>query len=284
MPHARCYVDLGGFFESVPHEAQWLIEEAMGVSRHAINTVRDLREGYQPTNMPAAGGRFETAYGLTNRVERHKGLGQGDVLSPARAKLTLAVVQRILLRMVPGIKFDNVHAGTPFLLYADDGCLICDSANTLQKAIDVLWMVSTTIGLNVFIKNKKKTAWAGVSYVGGVPQDITGWDMRFPDKHGTIIPQLTGEETYTYLGTPLPTAWAGQRTHAATRRKLVKACVDVIRAIGYLDISPSDLRRSIQLAVNGLIGSYGRSTPLTLEDCITIERRRKREFLKRSII
>ena len=34
ISHARCYVDLGGFFESVPHEAQWLIEAAIGVNPH----------------------------------------------------------------------------------------------------------------------------------------------------------------------------------------------------------------------------------------------------------
>ena len=28
LSHARCYVDLGGFFESVPNETQWIIEEA----------------------------------------------------------------------------------------------------------------------------------------------------------------------------------------------------------------------------------------------------------------
>ena len=57
-----------------------------------------------------------------------------------------------MLRTVPGIRFDDIQTGTPFLVYADDGMLLADSANTLQRAVDVLWMVSTAIGLNVFIK------------------------------------------------------------------------------------------------------------------------------------
>ena len=278
ISHARCYVDLGTFFESVPNETQWIVEEAMGVNKHAMNTVRDLREGYEATNYPTAGGRFETAKGLTDKVTRFKGLGQGDVLSPARAKLTMAVVQRILARTIKGIRFDNVEANTPFLVYADDGMLIADSANTLQQAIDTLWMVSTTMGLNVFIKNKKKTVWAGVEYVEGKPRDIQGWDMRFPNAEGTIIPQLEGDETYTYLGTELHTAWCYGKTNKVAREKIVHACTKVTRSIGFMDLAPQDLRTAINLAVNGIIGAYGRSTPLTMEDCITIEAEKVRVF------
>jgi len=64
LSHARCYVVLGGFFESVPHEAQWLIEERMVVSQHATDTLKDLREGREGGGIPSAGGRFETAAGL----------------------------------------------------------------------------------------------------------------------------------------------------------------------------------------------------------------------------
>ena len=157
----------------------------------------------------------------------------------------MALVQRVLLNAVPGIKFDEIQTGAPFLVYADDGMLLADSANTLQRAIDVLWMTSTAIGLNVFIKNKKKTAWAGVTYRGGSPEDMQGWKMRFPDAQGTEIPQLVGGEKYTYLGTELPTAWQGKRTHEATRRHIVEACVNVTRRIGYLEISPHEMRRAI---------------------------------------
>ena len=276
--HARCYVDLGTFFESVPHDTQWMVEEAMGVNKHAIDTVRDLREGCEASNFPIAGGRFETARGLTSKVPRMKGLGQGDVLSPVRAKLTMAVVQRILISTVPGIKFDAVQGGLPFLVYADDGMLIADSANTLQHAIDILWMVSTTMGLNVFIKNKQKTAWAGVEYIEGRPVDIQGWQMRFPNREGTVIPQLIGDDTYKYLGTKLRTSWHSGGTHVDTRDKIIYACKKVTRSIGFLDLAPHDIRKAINLAVNGIIGAYGRSTPLTMEDCIKIEAEKARVF------
>ena len=107
-----------------------------------------------------------------------------------------------------------------------------------------------------------------------------GMDAPIPGRasHGTEVPQLTGEETYTYLGTALPTAWHGKHTHEHARRRIVEACVKVTNRIGYLDISPNDMRRAIHLAINGIIGSYGRSTPLTYEDCVSIEAAKVKAF------
>jgi len=41
---------------------------------------------------PYAVSRYETAYGLTDPVQILKGLGQGDLASPARAKQLLTVI------------------------------------------------------------------------------------------------------------------------------------------------------------------------------------------------
>ena len=41
---------------------------------------------------------------------------------------------------------ESGHTFQPSPVYADDGMLLADSANTLQKAIDVMWMVERPVG------------------------------------------------------------------------------------------------------------------------------------------
>eukprot|EP00965_Chrysotila_dentata_P064524 2139552-Pleurochrysis_carterae.AAC.1 len=146
---------------SVNHAAQWEVEEAMGVPDTIITIMKALREG---TGEGRCGltGRYETAYGMTEPVEIQKGLGQGDILSPVRSKLILAVIQKAMQRLVPGIEFNT--KGTrmaPFLIYADDSIILTDSVQTLQLAMEVMWVMTKLLGLNMQIKGKKKTAWSG---------------------------------------------------------------------------------------------------------------------------
>ena len=193
-------------------------------------------------------------------------MGQGDILSPARAKLVMGVVQRALARMLPGVSLDAVQPGAPFLVYADDGMLLADSPNTLQHAYDAIWMTAAALGLDITVKGKKKTAWAGVWYQGGIPRDCEGWEMRLPDGkgingEGTLVPQLTAGDEYKYLGTELPTGWKGSRTQSTTRCKMVRACKNVIRDVGSLQLAPDTLDRAMNLAVAGIVGSYGTAGP-----------------------
>eukprot|EP00965_Chrysotila_dentata_P100947 3334443-Pleurochrysis_carterae.AAC.1 len=193
---------MGSFFMSVNHAVQWEVEDAMGVPETIISIMKVLREGKEggPRGLT---GRYETAYGVTDPVDIQKGLGQGDLLSPVRSKLILAVIQRTMQRLVPGIEFNTKGSRvTPFLIYADDGIILTDSIHTLQLAFEVMWVMTKILGLNMQIKGKEKTAWSGVYYnEEGQENDISGWEITLPD--GTKIPQLKGTETYKYLGTHL---------------------------------------------------------------------------------
>eukprot|EP00965_Chrysotila_dentata_P214147 6188054-Pleurochrysis_carterae.AAC.1 len=104
-------------------------------------------------------GKYEAAYGVTDPVEIHKGLKQGDLLSPVRSKLILAIIQKAMQRLVPGLEFNTKRSkGAPFLTYADDGTILTDSIHTLQLAMEVIWVVTMILGLNMQIKGKKKSA------------------------------------------------------------------------------------------------------------------------------
>eukprot|EP00965_Chrysotila_dentata_P245259 6206454-Pleurochrysis_carterae.AAC.1 len=170
-PRIKGYVDMGCFFMSVKHSVQWEIEEAMGASETIVSIVKALREG-EGENLRGLTGRNETAYGITEPVEIQKGLGQGDLLSPVRSKLVLAVIQEVMQRLVPGIEF-NVKGsrGAPFLIHADKR----EKANGMVVSI--------------------------LQRIGYKEGDITGWEVVLPD--GVVIPQLTGTETYKYLETQL---------------------------------------------------------------------------------
>eukprot|EP00965_Chrysotila_dentata_P118055 3902043-Pleurochrysis_carterae.AAC.2 len=163
-PCIKGYVDMGNFFMSVNHTVQWEVEEAMGVSESVISIMKALREGTGECG--GLTGRYETAYGVTEPVEIRKGMGQGDLLSPVRSKLILAIIQKAMQRLVPGIEFNTMAArGAPFLIYADDGIILIDSVHILQLAMEVMWVITKILGLNMQIKGRRKQRGQGFTTV-----------------------------------------------------------------------------------------------------------------------
>eukprot|EP00965_Chrysotila_dentata_P185905 6137636-Pleurochrysis_carterae.AAC.1 len=273
-PCIKGYVDMGCFFMSVQHEVQWVIEEAMGVPETIISILKALREG-KGKGLHGLTGRYETAYGITEPVEIQKGLGQGDLLSPVRSKLILAVIQAVMQRLVPGIEF-NVKGSrsAPFLIYADDGIILTDSIHTLQLAMEVMWVMTKILGLHMQIKGKKKTAWSGIYYnEEGKENDITGWEVRLPD--GEKIPQLMGAETYKYIGTHLRPGRARGGSIRDMRKIVAGKAKRIIFAIGRLPgLSQEQLGKTLALGIAGVLGYYARSTPMDMGTCKSIEEAR----------
>eukprot|EP00965_Chrysotila_dentata_P225342 6194694-Pleurochrysis_carterae.AAC.2 len=273
-PCIKGYVDLGCFFMSVYHNVQWEIEETMGVSETIISIMKALREG-KGKGLHSLTGRYETAYGSTDPVEIQKGLGQGDLLSPVRSKLILAVIQTAMHRLVPGIEFIvKGSRGAPFLIYADDGIILTDSIHTLQLATEVMWVMTKILGLHMQVKAKKKTAWSGIYYdEEGKESDITGWEVVMPD--GDKIPQLMGTETYKYLGTYLRTGRARGNSIKDTRKVVAGKAKRIIFAIGRLPgMSQEQMGITLALGIAGVLGYYARSTPMDMGTCKSIEEAR----------
>ena len=96
--------------------------------------MKALREGlqdeHQRPTLPGITGRYETDYGLTGKVPIEKGVGQGAVLSPVRAKLILAVVQGAVNKVCPGYRLRMDGRRLAMLLIADDACLLAGERAT----------------------------------------------------------------------------------------------------------------------------------------------------------
>eukprot|EP00965_Chrysotila_dentata_P079188 2611184-Pleurochrysis_carterae.AAC.2 len=155
-------------------------------------------------------------------------------------------------RLVPGIEFNTTASrGTPFLIYADDGIILTDSVHILLLAMEVMWVMTKILGLNMQIKGKKKTAWSGVYYnEDGQESDITGWEVTLPD--GTRIPQLRGTDTYKYLGTQLRSGRAKGSSIKQTRKIIAEKSKKTIYAIERLPgLTQKQLGSTLALGVAG---------------------------------
>ena len=129
------------------------------------------------------------------------------------------------------------------------------------------------LGLSMTIKKKKKTAWSGVYWEHGIEKDVTGWELKLPD--GRVVPQLVGDETYTYLGTEMTTGWNNGSAQKTLRKKVVRKCRQVIGLVGRVPgITHEQMGKAISLGVGGIIGYYGRATVITWDDCVEIEKAR----------
>eukprot|EP00965_Chrysotila_dentata_P045350 1506534-Pleurochrysis_carterae.AAC.1 len=141
--------------------------------------------------------------------------------------------------------------------------------------MEVMWVVTKVLGLNMQIKGKKKTAWSGVYYnEDGQESDITGWEVILPD--GTKIPQLTGTEIYKYLGTQLRPGRAKGNSIKHMRRTIADKLKRIIYAIGRRlpGLTQKQLGSTLALGVAGVLGYYARSTPMDMTTCKSIEEAR----------
>ena len=272
----RGYIDLGVMFMSVIHEVQTECERWCGVAPEVTDVIRALREGVTDGEgaevLPRLMGRYETEFGLTDPVEIMKGLGQGCLLSPSRAKLTLSMISGVVHKLCKGKTFTVAGQGSIICTFADDMLLTTNDVQTLQHAYEAAWMVANITGLKLQVKGKKKCAWSATYWLqDGTEKDVTGWEMRMPDGE-TVIPQLVGEETYKYLGSEMRTGWAEGASQKELRTKIKRKCRQLIGLIGRAPLlTEEQMNTAFSLALGSVIGYYGRACCLTWADCQEIE-------------
>jgi hypothetical protein len=163
---------------SVVHKVQWEVERWSGTPVEVTEVLRA---------------------GLTAAVRIAKGLGQGDIGSPVRSKILIAIIAKTVSRLCEGAKITGSDKRVSMLFFADDGLILADDVQTLRRAFEAMWIVARVAGLRLQVKGKKKTAWSATYWESdGTERDVTGWEMVMPD--GSTIPQLEGDDKYKYLG------------------------------------------------------------------------------------
>ena len=157
---------------------------------------------------------------VTPRYNVARGTGQGCVNGATRAKLALALTQRVVERACKGYGF--VLDPTRHICqgwFADYACLHSCSPHELLKMMECCWVVAQMMGLQVNVKGKKKTAWSGTYWTKDkrgrmVETDIEcgEWKMRLPN--GVEVPQIKmGQDQdvdyYKHLGSELGPGFTG---------------------------------------------------------------------------
>ena len=265
------FCDMGCYFMSICREVQAHAQEWAGVKPEVTDVMAALQKGIK--------GRSETAYGLTEEYGVHRGIMQGCIGSPARSLLQLRFMQALVRDACRGYKFRTQQqggGGVPMVFYCDDGAFLCESIAGAQMALDACWVAARVAGLDLRTKAKDattrrgtKTAWMGCYFDGeGVEHEITGWDMYLPT--GERIPQVS---QYTHLGVSIQAKWEGR--HEEARRNVMRKCMQMIGLIARVEsLGPQQVTQAMNLAVGGIIGYTGRSTPIGWEECNRIEQAR----------
>ena len=253
----RGYIDLGTFFMSVVREVAAAVEQHLGVcpKTHAVMQVLQGE----------VHGMYETAYGLTDSVDMEAGICQGDVNAPNRSKNLMKLKQRAVSALVEGYRFMGCAEETPQVWFADDGSLITSSWAWLQAGFDVAWMVARITGSDIGIKEDgSKTAWQVVN--GCEWQEREYRQIVMPD--GRVVPRVS---QYKHLGTVL-TSKGGVE---AQRDKVYGKLKQVLQVISKLEISAEKYIEMTDVIIEGVLGFYGRSTPMSWEFCEKVERVRR---------
>jgi len=76
---AKGWIDYATFFMSICHRVMWEVEAWSGVRPEVTQVMQALREGLKDGHNTLEGltGRYETDYGLTDKVPIDQGVGQG---------------------------------------------------------------------------------------------------------------------------------------------------------------------------------------------------------------
>ena len=269
------FQDWNCYFMSVVRSTQWEVERRLGVDVAVTRVVRALHDEVR--------GRYETHHGLTNGFGINTGLGQGCVNAAERSKLPLVLIQRTIVRLVKGFKFDGYdeQGGVPECWFCDDAAFMTDSPHMLQLAYETSWLIGKVCGLKLMIKeNKKKSAFIATYWdSAGRQRDVLGpdggdWPIILPD--GRRVPQIRqvtpvarasrgvrakasavvdkrakpdDVHEYKYLGTWITPQWRSGME--LTREQVRTDCIQAIKLAGRLPRLSSEQLADV---INTVIG------------------------------
>lgn len=135
-----CYVDAKKAFDSVNRTLLWSELINQGINGPFLGALRALYNGYQCC--------VKIQGSLTERFGAPLGVKQGCKISPSLFGLYINSLAEIINNLNMGASYDGRNIG--ILMYADDVVLISETADGLQKQLDILnnWCNKWQIELN----------------------------------------------------------------------------------------------------------------------------------------
>uniref|UniRef100_A0A8C4R587 Reverse transcriptase domain-containing protein n=1 Tax=Eptatretus burgeri TaxID=7764 RepID=A0A8C4R587_EPTBU len=183
------WLDLRNAFGSVPHGAIFAALDTMGASAELIDLLRDVYTGASTT--------FNTDDGPTREVPILSGVKQGCPISPILFNLTIQLIVRaVQASAAAGGHRVKIH-GQPvsILAYADDLVVLSRTREGLPSLLDV-----ASANADVLQLEFKPAKCASLSLF--CREGVRVGDVSFPIQ-GRLMPALSREEHYRYLGTPI---------------------------------------------------------------------------------
>ena len=271
-PLVIAFLDYAGFFNSVIRDVQRLCERRFDVPPRLSEVVFAVHE--------AARAYFETALGQVGPAPVKRGNGQGCPLGPDRSLLPLTLVARAveLLGGHGGWTFaapEGCERAVSQVWCADDGSFMSDSVAGVQLVLESVWLTAVVLGLEIgWDRDASKTAWLAWRWQGNklvvdeaasitLPLGVDGADVE--------MPRIT--DVYKHLGTEL----TGTVDHSAIRARVearIRALVQLVGRLGGAQLE--QVRDCLLTVVRGVLGYYGRATPMARAVChgIDVEMRR----------
>ena len=181
------WLDLRDAFGSVPHQLMLLLMGRLGLSGTVLDVVRNI---YSHSTIAVRTGRES----YMSAIPQNRGVKQGCPLSPILFNIALEGLLRYLSASQAGytIAGYNINA----LAYADDVCVLATSKTDLQGILDRCKEFADWAGL-VFNANKSSSLCL-VNHTSRLYAD----HLYSPRLGTNLIPALSWEERYKYLGCP----------------------------------------------------------------------------------
>jgi hypothetical protein len=180
------FLDLKDAFGSVPHDAIILALKDLGAPEGFIQIVADIYANNTFQIKGPSGAR-------SRPIPVHRGVRQGDPLSPLLFNIVINKVLQIIDRQEGSVQCNGVPVNG--LAYADDVLLSSNSPDKLQKLIHTVESTSHVLGLLI---NPLKCATVVITANKKTPQHIFTLSDNI-----TRLPTLEHHEFYEYLGVKL---------------------------------------------------------------------------------
>ena len=199
------FVDVSKAFDSLAHPALIQAAEMVGVPREQVHYLQGVYDGASVT--------FK---GKQRKIRKNGGIQQGDSMS---GPLFNAAMDKAYNKLDPQLGFRLSQTVTlTHVLFADDGIVLSGSRAAAQRQVDTLVAELRKQGFSL---NAKKCATLRIRVDGRnhrtVPDNTPCLNIG-----GTVVPALSEEQTYKYLGLRL--GCDGYKVEDLTRSLTDKLC------------------------------------------------------------